>query len=138
MESHPNIELVHRFFQAYATNDQSMIETILSPTIQWHIPGNHPLSGTKTGIRAVMTYFTQLGKAAFRASPLVMGVNEQYVIDCHQNWSSLEGGTNLNSMSCLLWKIENGQITEVYNFPEDQHKVDAFFQTVYGGETDRE
>ncbi|WP_278045503.1 hypothetical protein [Olivibacter jilunii] len=29
-------------------------------------------------------------------------------------------------MSCLLWKIDNGKIVEVYNFPEDQHEVDAF------------
>ncbi|MFD2937826.1 nuclear transport factor 2 family protein [Spirosoma flavum] len=131
MVSHPNTELVHRFFQAYATNDLSTIETILSPTIQWHIPGQHPLSGVKKGIDEVLTYLTQLGKAAFGASPIVMGANEHYVIDCHQNWSSLEGIENLNAMSCLLWKIEAGKISEVYNFPEDQHQVDAFFSKLY-------
>ncbi|GAB3283869.1 hypothetical protein GCM10027347_60670 [Larkinella harenae] len=135
MSTHPNLELVHRFFQAYAANDQSAIETLLSPTIQWHIPGDHPLSGVKTGIPEVMTYFTQLGKAAFQASPIVMGVNEHYVIDCHHNWSSLDGVVNLNTMSCLLWKIEDGKITAVYNFPEDQQKVDAFFRVVYGAES---
>ncbi|WP_134088543.1 ORF6N domain-containing protein [Olivibacter sp. XZL3] len=50
---------------------------------------------------------------------------------CHRNWSNLEGVNNLDNMSCLLWKIENGKIVEVYNFPEDQHKVDAFFGAVY-------
>ncbi|GAB4035567.1 nuclear transport factor 2 family protein [Spirosoma jeollabukense] len=131
MVSHPNTELVHRFFQAYATNDLSAIETILAPTIQWHIPGQHPLSGVKKGIDEVLTYFKQLGKAAFGASPIVMGVNEHYVIDCHQNWSALDGVDNLNAMSCLLWKIEEGKITEVYNFPQDQHQVDAFFSKLY-------
>jgi hypothetical protein len=135
MISHPNTELVHRFFQAYATNDLLAIEKILSPDIRWHIPGNHPLSGVKTGVAEVLDYFARLGKAAFQASPIVMGVNDDYVIDCHQNWSSLEGITNLNAMSCLLWKIEQGMIKEVYNFPENQHKVDAFFQTVYGPES---
>jgi ketosteroid isomerase-like protein len=135
MESHPNIELVNRFFQAYAANDLSAVESIFSPTIQWHIPGNHPLSGVKTGVKEVLAYFEQLGKAAFQASPIIMGVNDQYVIDCHQNWSSLEGIDSLNSMSCLLWKISGGQIVEVYNFPEDQHKVDTFFNKVYGPES---
>lgn len=135
MESHPNIELVNRFFQAYAANDLSAVESIFSPTIQWHIPGNHPLSGIKTGVKEVLAYFKQLGKAAFQASPIIMGVNDQYVIDCHQNWSSLEGIDPLNSMSCLLWKISEGQIVEVYNFPEDQHKVDTFFNKVYGAES---
>jgi ketosteroid isomerase-like protein len=131
MVSHPNIDLVHRFFQAYATNDFLDIEKILSPAIQWHIPGNHPLSGIKSGVDEVLNYFKQLGKANFQASPIVIGANEEYVIDCHQNWSLVEGIENLTSMSCLLWKIKNGQIIEVHNFPENQHKVDSFFQVVY-------
>lgn len=78
-----------------------------------------------------VSYLERLGKAGFQASPIVMGVNDQYVIDCHQNWSSLENVKNLNTMSCLLWKIEDGKIVEVHNFPEDQHSVDAFFDVVY-------
>lgn len=131
MVSHPNIDLIHGFFQAYATQNQEAIENILSSTIRWHIPGNHPLSGTKTGIDEVMAYFAQLGKGAFQASPIVMGVNEQYVIDCHHNWSTLPGDLNFKAMSCLLWKIEAGKIIEVYNFPEDQARTDAFFQAIY-------
>ncbi|QIP14816.1 nuclear transport factor 2 family protein [Spirosoma aureum] len=132
MANHPNLDLIHKFFEAYATNNLPAIEQILSPAIRWHIPGNHPLSGVKNGIAEVMAYFSHLGKAAFQASPIVIGVNDHFVIDCHQNWSSLEGDHNLNAMSCLLWKIDGGKIVEVYNFPEDQHKVDAFFQAVYG------
>ncbi len=133
--AHPNIELVHRFFAAYAANDLLAIEKILAPDICWHIPGNHPLSGVKKGVQNVLSYFTQLGKGAFQASPIVIGANENYVIDCHQNWSTLHGVTNLNAMSCLLWKIEGGMIKEVHNFPQDQHQVDTFFQTVYGPES---
>lgn len=131
IQSHPNLDLVNRFFQAYATNDQAAIKEILSPDIQWIIPGKHPLSGIKTGVAEVLTYFTQLGKAAFQASPIVMGVNDQYVIDCHNNWTTLAGMPDFTGMSCLLWKIEDGKITQVYNFPENQHKVDDFFTAVY-------
>lgn len=60
-----------------------------------------------------------------------MGVNDNFVIDCHRNWSNIEGIENLNSMSCLLWKIENNKIVEVHNFPEDQHNVDSFFSKLY-------
>lgn len=130
--SHPNIDLVHRFFQAYATNDLVAIEEILSPTIQWHIPGNHPLSGLKSGIDEVLAYLKELGKANFQASPIVTGANDDYVIDCHQNWSSIEDIDNINAMSCLLWRISDGKIHEVHNFPENQRKVDAFFKIVYG------
>ena len=131
IQSHPNLDLVNRFFQAYATNDQESIKEILSPDIRWVIPGKHPLSGVKVGVAEVMTYFSQLGKAAFQASPIVMGVNDQYVIDCHENWTTRSELANFNGMSCLLWKIKEGKIIEVYNFPEDQHKVDEFFRAVY-------
>ncbi len=70
---HPNLALVNRFFQAYAQGDQEAIGQILSPDIRWVIPGKHPLSGTKTGIAAVLAYFTQLSQSAFRAEPIVSG-----------------------------------------------------------------
>lgn len=122
-----NIALIHHFFEAYASEDHAAIGNILSPDIRWSIPGRHPLSGVKKGIPEVLEYFAQLGKAEFRASPIVMGANEHYVIDCHLNWSTNPDYPAFKGMSCLLWKIEDGRITEVYNFPENQHEVDGFF-----------
>jgi uncharacterized protein len=128
---HPNLHLISEFFKAYANNDLDSISKILSKNIKWHIPGTHPLSGTKIGINAVLEYFQQLNKCSFKAEPIVMGVNDYFVIDCHRNWSNLESKDNLDNMSCLLWKIENSKIVEVYNFPENQQNVDLFFSKVY-------
>ena len=128
--THPNLTLINNFFKAYGENDLDAISTILDQNIKWHIPGKHPLSGTKTGVKQVLEFFQQLGKVAMKAEPIVMGVNDTYVIDCHRNWSTLEKD-NLNSMSCLLWKIENNKIVEVFNFPEDQHVVDLFFTKLF-------
>lgn len=126
-EQHPNLTLIHSFFQAYAGNDMNAMSEILSPTIQWIIPGKHRLSGTKNGVEEVIAYFRELSAYSFAASPIVMGVNDDYVIDCHLNWSNLKDGENMKAMSCLLWRIKDGKIIKVYNFPEDQHLVDAFF-----------
>ena len=126
-EQHPNLQLIHSFFQAYAENDLGAIRQLFSPDIEWVIPGNHPLSGTKAGVEEVLHYFQQLQAFSFQASPIVMGVNDEYVIDCHLNWSNLESGENIKRMSCLLWKFKDGKISKVYNFPEDQHLIDAFF-----------
>lgn len=129
--SHPNLTLINRFFEAYGKNDIDSIKNILAKDIKWHIPGQHPLSGTKKGVDEVLLFFQKLNKAAFKAEPIVMGVNDSYVIDCHKNWSNLKTAENLNAMSCLLWKIENNRIVEVHNFPENQHVVDAFFSKLY-------
>ncbi len=129
--THPNQTLIHDFFTAYGNNDLEGIKKVIAEDIKWHIPGNHPLSGTKTGIEDVLAFFKKLNKASFKAEPIIMGVNDNYVIDCHRNWSNIEGEENLDAMSCLLWKIENNKITEVHNFPQDQHIVDAFFTKLY-------
>lgn len=128
---HPNLILIHRFFEAYANSDMDKLRSILDENIKWHIPGKHPLSGTKKGIDEVLAYFRQLEKCAFRAEPIVMGLNDTYVIDCHTNWSNLHGEDNLHNMSCLLWKFDGDRIVEVHNFPQDQHMVDAFFSRNY-------
>ncbi len=107
------------------------MKQILADDVRWVIPGNHPLSGVKNGVNEVLDYLAQLGKAAFQAEPIVLGVNESFVIDCHRNWTNLPAKPNFEGMSCLLWRIEKGKIAEVYNFPQDQHKVDSFFQEVY-------
>lgn len=130
-DSHPNLQLINAFFQAYGRHDIEAIKGILKENIKWHIPGNHPLSGTKTGVDEVLEFFGKLNKAALKAEPIVMGVNDNFVIDCHRNWSNLEDGNNLDSMSCLLWKIEQNKIVEVHNFPADQQVVDLFFMEHY-------
>lgn len=129
---HPNLNLIHTFFQAYGANDLEAIKQILAADIEWVIPGRHPLSGTKVGVEEVLDYFKQLHTCAFQAKPIVMGVNDDYVIDCHLNWSNREDGENVERMSCLLWKFKDGKISKVHNFPEDQHMIDAFFNKAYG------
>ena len=130
-KDHPNTILIHNFFTAYSNNDMEGIKKVLAEDIKWHIPGEHPLSGTKTGINEVLEFFKKLSVGNFKAEPIVMGVNDNYVIDCHKNWSNLENSENLNAMSCLLWKIENKQIKEVHNFPQDQKVVDIFFNKLF-------
>ncbi|MGL1886015.1 MAG: nuclear transport factor 2 family protein [Reichenbachiella sp.] len=131
-QDHPNLSLIHDFFKAYGNNDLSGIKKVLSEEIEWHIPGEHPLSGTKTGVDEVLGFFKKLNLGAFKAEPIIMGVNDNYVIDCHRNWSNIEGSENLNAMSCLLWRIEDNKIKEVHNFPENQKDVDTFFKKLYG------
>lgn len=127
MTKHPNIELIESFFKAYSNADLEGMQRVMATDVKWHIPGNHPYSGTKVGIPQLMHYLEKLSEYGFKAEQIVMGVNDNYVVDCHRNWSTSSGSPVLNAMSCLLWKIEENKIVEVYNFPQDQNLVDDFF-----------
>src|ERR1700755_31543 len=97
-EQHPNLILIQSFFTAYAANDAKAMRQILAQDIQWIIPGRNPTSRVKTGIDEVLAYFKQLQAFDFKAKPIVMGVNDHYVIDCHLNWSNLAEGENIERM----------------------------------------
>jgi len=132
--NHPNLILIYRFFEAYANNNIDDLADVFHSDVKWHIPGAHPLSGTKVGVSGIIDYLTKLGKYNFQAEGIVMGVSDAHVIDCHRNWSNDEDGESLNNMSCLLWKIEGNKIKEVFNFPQDQHVVDAYFNSKFNGQ----
>jgi len=59
----------------------------------------------KSGVDEVLNYLKQLSTSFFQAKPIVMGLNDDDVIDCYLNWSNRPEGENLNAMSCLLWSF---------------------------------
>ena len=50
--SHPNLELIDRFFAAYGGRNRASLQAVLAEQATWTFPGHHPLSGTKIGIDA--------------------------------------------------------------------------------------
>lgn len=131
MEQHKNLKIINKFFEAYSKYDLDTIRQILAEDIKWTIPGHHPLSGTKVSAEEVIAFLSQLGKSSFKSDPIILGVNDDYVIDCHRGWSNREDGNNVDMLWCLLWKIKDGKIVEVVNFAADQHEADRFFNKVY-------
>ena len=46
-----NVAIVKQFFKYYEKNDILGLREIFAPDIEWHVPGHHPLAGTKKGVR---------------------------------------------------------------------------------------
>ncbi len=125
-----NVAVVKQFFKYYKSNDIVGLRTILSPDVEWHVPGHHPLTGTKKGIEEVIAYHKQLQKAKFKAEVIILEGNENHVIECHRGWSQI-GNRKIDMNWVLLYTIENGKIISMQNFPGDQHATDAFFWEIY-------
>ena len=125
-----NVAIVRQFFKYYEKNDIVGMREIFAPDIEWHVPGHHPLAGTKKGIEEVIAYYKQLQKANFKAEVIILEGNKNYVIDCHRGWASI-GNIKLDMNWVLLYTIENRKIKSMQNFPGDQHAADEFFWKVY-------
>ena len=129
-DKNQNIAVVQQFFAAYAKEDLEGIRAVLAPNVRWTIPGQHPLAGTKTSAEEVVAFFQQLGKSSFKATPLFMEANEEWVVDLHRGWNEA-GLAQVDMLWVLAYRIENGKIQEVINFAGDQHAADAMFWANY-------
>jgi ketosteroid isomerase-like protein len=126
-----NIKVVQDFFAAYGANDLAGIAAVMDENVKWHIPGRHPLCGTKNGRDEVLEFFARLGTANFQADPIFMGADENHVVDIHRGWSNVEGKPNVDTMWALVYRIENGKIVEATNLSADQDAANTFFWAQY-------
>src|SRR2546423_736313 len=129
--THPNLGLIDRFFAAYGKRDLAELQDILAEDATWTFPGHHSLSGTKRGIDAIVAFFDAMGTVMGRSNPhverLVLGVNEQYVVECQYIRTSRTDGQNLDQQLCVLWSFADGKIMSGRHLAADQDALDAFF-----------
>lgn len=125
-----NRKVITDYYAAYAAGDMSKVADFFADDIEWHIPGHHPLAGTKRGKAEVAAFFQQLGKAGFRAELIALMADENWVIDMHRGWSNREVD-NVDTIWVLAFRIEHGKIREARNFSYDQAAADTFFWQVY-------
>jgi ketosteroid isomerase-like protein len=127
----PKLEAIDAFFAAYASYDLDRMRKVLADDIEWTIPGHHPLSGTKRGVEEVAAFFTQLGKAGFKADPLFLETNDEYVVDIHRGWTT-EGVGQVDTLWALVCHFNaDGKVDRVVNLSGDQHQMDAFVWSNY-------
>lgn len=126
-----NRKMISDYYAAYASGDMGKVASFFAEDILWHIPGHHPLAGTKRGKQEVAAFFQQLGKGNFRAELIALIADENWVIDMHRGWSNRDGLANVDTVWVLAFKIENGKIKEARNFSFDQAAADSFFWQAY-------
>ena len=126
-----NIRVVQDFFAAYGDSDLDGIAAVMDENVKWHVPGRHPLSGTRNGREEVLVFFEQLGIAGFRAEPIYFGADENHVVDIHRGWSNAEGRPNVDTIWALVYRIADGKIVEATNLSADQDAANNFFWSLY-------
>lgn len=126
--SEANLAVVRRFFACFAAGDlDALREEVLAPDVVWHVPGRHPLSGTHRGVEQMLAFFVQLGASGFQADLQFLQADDERVVDVHRGWSSRKDGSDIDLVWVLVYRIENGRITEARNFVSDQAAADTFF-----------
>jgi ketosteroid isomerase-like protein len=134
--THPNLELIDRFFAAYGQRDRAALGEVLAEDATWTFPGHHPLSGTKVSIDAIVAFFDAVGNVMGSSQPavekLVLGVNEQYVVECQHVRTRRADGPNLDQQLCVVWSFAGGKIASGQHLAANQDALDAFYTAFVG------
>lgn len=129
-----NFSIIDNFFEAYGRHDLKAIQQVVSEDIKWVFPGHNTLSGTKTGIEEVISFFDKMGgimgKSNVQVEKLVMGGNNDYVLECQHILTNREDGINFDQDLCVLWIFRDGKLIEGKHFISDQSEADIFFNKV--------
>ncbi len=130
-----NLKLIDCFFEAYGSRNLDALKEIVGEDFIWSFPGRNPLSGIKRGISEVVDFFDAMGKimgdSNITVEKLVMGANDDYVLECQHIKSNRQDGINLDHQWCVLWRFKEGKITEGRHFAADQYHADDFFNKIY-------
>jgi ketosteroid isomerase-like protein len=132
--SNTNEGIVSKFFEAYSKHDFAAIREVMSDDVMWIFMGQHPLAGVKNGIEEVVAFFDNMGAimgpSKVKATKLVTGSNDAFVVECQHITTHREDGNNIDHHVCVLWTFENNKIKEGRHFFADPHAADHFFAAV--------
>jgi len=122
-----NVEIVEEMYHCFKTGDMAKLKAeVFADDIVFHLPGHHPLAGTKHGVNEVLAFFGRLRALGAQVQPLGIGelssggVAEVYHAQAEVN------GVKLEAINCNYYTIRNGKIAEVQVMMADQHNYDAF------------
>ena len=59
--THPNFDLIDKFFDAYGRRDMAALRQGVAEDVTWTFPGRNLYSGTHRGVEAVVAFFDAMG-----------------------------------------------------------------------------
>jgi ketosteroid isomerase-like protein len=124
--AHRNLEIIDKFFQAFASKDDKALAEATVEDLTWYFPGRHPLAGVKRGREEVVAFFTRMGSMGFKPEKLITGVNDDYVVETQWATGSSDG-EEVTMGWTVLWTFRDGKLESGRHYSADQHLADDYF-----------
>lgn len=130
MSAETDAEALRSGYEAFAKGDMDAVAKLFSPDIRWNIGGKSEISGTYEGHEAVFAFFgrlMELTEGTFQVEIHDLLASDDHVVVLVRE-SATRGDKHLDSNEVHVWHLDDGIATEYWGIPQDQYKVDAFFQ----------
>ncbi len=130
MAEHPNLELFRGIHAAFDAGDMETLATFFADDTIWHTPGNNPLSGDFHGRDAVFESFAkefELSDGTYSVAEVHdVLANDEHIVALLRATARLEEKA-LDSTYAIVFNVTGGKITEAWELPTDQDKLDEFW-----------
>jgi uncharacterized protein len=123
-----------RTMGAFQNGDIEMAGALMHPDIEWHSPGeSQPAAGTHHGREQVLAAF---GTIAAQPGQLTLDVldvlsGSEYGGLLYKHRREREDGS-LCARVCLMARVSEGQLIEVWEHIYDTHTFDHFYSVTHG------
>lgn len=130
MTADENAALIRRGYAAFNSGDVNTLNELFDENAVWHTPGRSSLAGDHQGREATFGYFGRLGQetgGTFRAElQQVLADDEDRAVGIHHN-SGDRDGKHLDVDSVLVFQLNDGRVTEGWEYFRDVYAWDEFW-----------
>jgi uncharacterized protein len=127
--SEHNAEVVRRLFDAFARNDGFGLRGLFADDAVWRVPGESAMAGTYSGREAIFRFLGRLPKETrgTYSSRLIDVLASTDRAAALYRASGERRGRRLDLDQLLLFRLQDGLVTEVLALPSDPAVFDAFW-----------
>ncbi len=127
--AHPNEDLVRRGYAAFGEGDMATLDELFADDIEWHAPGNSPVSGDFKGKPDVFGSFGRLGElsgGSLRVQLHDVLANDEHSVGLAHVTAQREG-RQLDDNQVIVFHVSGAKVTAAWVYFSDQQANDAFW-----------
>jgi ketosteroid isomerase-like protein len=123
------VDVVHRWYAAFAAQDMEAVEDLLDPEISFHVPGSNQFAGEYRGRSDLMALFAQVkaytnGTFRIRVHDIVGGVESASVL---VEAFAERDGRRVAEKDVEVHRVRDGRIVDITLFIDDVYGGDEFW-----------
>jgi ketosteroid isomerase-like protein len=131
MSAQENEAVVRKLYEAMMSGGE--LETFLpfyAEDVLVHAPkGKSIVMGERRGRESMREAMAYIGErvTGFEVELLKLFADDEEVISVHRDKATRADGRSMNLRVCCRWIVRDGEIAELWEYPEEPSEVDEFF-----------
>ena len=130
MGASEDIAAIRGGYEAFNAGDMETLSGLFTENASWHTPGRSPMAGDYEGRDATFGYFGQIGQqtaGTFQAEVKELTANDDGCVVGFHRCIGERNGKQLDVDCCLVFRLEDGRVTDAREHFQDLYKWDEFW-----------